>query len=266
MSVALTTLAFVVLLLPGVFFFIGLATFERLPREIIRSSVVSEIALATIIAIGLHTVIIVSLSALTGFRLSAFVAPLIDYASAASPPAVSLIAERVLPLALYILLTALVGFVLGLLLALGILRGPARFLAMHKWIYDIIDADRRRRIVTAFVMTNVIEDGRVLMYKGRVQELFLSTEGAISYVVLKNCARFYMTFEAGGLRTSRQYELFDAEREARSWEYLLIEGSHISNILFDPSPEHVQPTEEGAAALRRELKQRREKLRQRQRK
>lgn len=56
MSVAWTTIAIILALVPGVFFFIGVATYERLSREIIRSSVISKVALATTIAIALHTV------------------------------------------------------------------------------------------------------------------------------------------------------------------------------------------------------------------
>lgn len=66
MSLAWASIAIVLLLLPGVFFFIGLASYERLSREIIRSGVVSEVALATAIAIGIHFVLISSLS-LFGF-------------------------------------------------------------------------------------------------------------------------------------------------------------------------------------------------------
>lgn len=53
MSLAWAPIAIILLLLPGVFFFIGLASYERLSREIIRSSVISEVAMATAIAIGI---------------------------------------------------------------------------------------------------------------------------------------------------------------------------------------------------------------------
>jgi len=67
MSIAWTTVAIILLLTPGLFFFIGVATYERLSREIIRTSVISEVAMATMIAIGLHTISIIILSAF-GFR------------------------------------------------------------------------------------------------------------------------------------------------------------------------------------------------------
>lgn len=124
---------------------------------------------------------------------------------------------------------------------------------MHKWIYDVVDSGRKGRIVTAFVMTTLMEESKVLMYRGRVHELFLNKEGDISYVILKNCARFYMMFGADGLTTSKQYKLFAGGDEKRRWDYLFIEGENISNILFDPSPDKITQTSAGTKALDEEL-------------
>jgi hypothetical protein len=245
-------LQFSPLLLPGIFFFIGLATYERLSREIIRSGVVSEIAMAIMVAIVLHTVTISILSA-RGFRLSEFLSPLAEYSVAAPTVTVQRISERLVPTVVYLLFTTGFGFGLGCLAAWGILRGWLRFLAHHKWIYDVIDAGRKGKIVTAYVMTNVIQDNKALMYRGRVHEIFLSNEGTISYVILKNCAKFYILFGPEGLTTSKQYRLFDTQDEGRIWDYLFIEGANISNILFDPSAKGIRRTEEGKRLLREEL-------------
>jgi hypothetical protein len=56
MSVAWTTVAIIVVLLPGIFFIAGLAAHERQPREIVRASVVGEIAFALFVAILIHLV------------------------------------------------------------------------------------------------------------------------------------------------------------------------------------------------------------------
>jgi hypothetical protein len=257
MSVAWTTIAILGLLLPGIFFFIGLATYERLSREIIRSGVVSEIALAIIVAIVLHTIAVSTLSAF-GFRLSAYLAPLAEYSVAAPAVTVQRISERLVSTVAYLLITTGLGFGLGCLAAWGIVTGWLRFLAHHKWIYDVVDAGRKGKIITAYVMTNIIEDSRVLMYRGRVHEIFLSNEGTISYVILKNCAKFYILFGPEGLTTSKQYKLFEEQDEERIWDYLFIEGTNISNILFDPSPKGVRQTGEGERALKEELLKRRQ--------
>ncbi|MBC7579841.1 MAG: hypothetical protein H7312_21125 [Tardiphaga sp.] len=72
MSVVWTTVAIILLLLPGGVFFVGLASYERFSREIIRREVVSEVALATMVSIVLHSLCLVFLSAMSGFRLSPY--------------------------------------------------------------------------------------------------------------------------------------------------------------------------------------------------
>jgi hypothetical protein len=255
MSVAWTTLAIIVMLVPGIFFFIGVASYERLSREIIRSSVVSELAMAAMIAIALHTAAISIISA-WGFRLSNFLVPFAQFPGPRPAELIHPIADRLLPLALYLMVLAAAGFSSGYVVAIGVLKGPLRSLATHKWIYDVIDSGRKGGIVTAYVMTTMVQDGKVLMYRGRVHELFLNKDGDISYVILKNCARFYMIFGEAGLTTSKQFTLFDVADKGRRWDYLFVEGENIANILFDPSPEKIRETPAGTAALQEELKKR----------
>src|SRR5262249_34556041 len=232
------------------FFFVGLAAFERLSRDIIRTGVVSEIALAIVVAVVIHTVAI-SLMSTAGFRLSGFLGPLADYDKTPHSQFLSHSADHLLPAIIYLGLTSLAGLGLGALAAMGVVSGPLRFLATHKWIYDIIDADRKGRIVTAFVMTNTTQNNRVLMYRGRVQELFLGADGKLSYIALRNCARYYMMFEGTEPMTSNQLELFGTKQRTRSTAlsaFLLIDGSNIANVLFDSSPEIIESAE-GERAL-----------------
>lgn len=254
MSVVWTTLAIIALLIPGIFFFIGLATYERLSREIIRSGVVSEVALATMVAIALHTLCLSLLSAF-GFRLSSFLLPLVEYDSVSHAEIVLRLSRKLIPVVVYLVVTAMVGFAVGAIVATGIVKGWLRFLAKHKWIYDIVDRDRNGGIVTAFVMTKTIEDGKILMYRGRLHEVFLLTDGKISYVILKNSARFYMTFGTDAPLMGKQLDLFDGgSASRRTWDYLFIEGSNIANILFDPSLETIRASDEGMQALQEALR------------
>jgi hypothetical protein len=249
MSVVWTTIAVIALLLPGVFFFIGLATYERLSREIIRSGVVSEIALATMVAITLHLVCLSILSAY-GFRLTGYILPLVE-PNISTAELVERVGHRLVAVVVYFMATAAVGFGCGVVVAVGIVNGWLRFLAKHKWIYDVIDRGRKGGIVTAFVMTTTVEAGKILMYRGRVHEIFLIADGKISYVILKNCARFYMNFGDDAPTIGRQLELFSGEDSSRRrvWDYLLIEGGNIANILFDPSAETIRVSDEGRKAL-----------------
>lgn len=263
MSIAWTTALVIVLLLPGLFFFIGLAAFERLSREIVRSSAISEIGLAFVFAIAIHLAAVVVLSAF-GFRFSVFIEPLFEYNNLATDIFIQRAADRLAPILVYILVTAAIGAGLGGLVARGIMAGPLRFLATHKWIYDVIDANRKGGVITAYVMTTISQDNKILMYRGRLQEFFLTPDGKLSYVVLKNCARYYMNFEEKFPLTSEQLNLFGSKQDGRPktmWDYLVIEGTNIANILFDPSPE-IKQTKEGELALEDEIKRITEALRQ----
>jgi hypothetical protein len=259
MSVVWTTIALVALLLPGIFFFIGVATYERFSREIIRSSAVSELALATVVAVSIHTTLISLLSALVGFRLSGFISPLAEYATIPAAELVHRITSRLIPAIVYLMAATASGFCLGAVVAIGIVTGWLRFLAKHKWVYDIIERGRKGGIVTAFVMTTTVEDSKVLMYRGRLHEIFLMEDGKVSYVILKNCARFYMNFSETDLTTGKQLEIFRAAPATRRvWDYLMIDGSNIANIIFDPSVHTIKATDEGTRALIAAIKARTE--------
>lgn len=130
MSLAWATIALIVFLLPGIFFFIGLASYERLSREIIRSGVVSEVAMASAIALAIHFFAISVLSAF-GFRLSHFIEPLAEYQKIATEVFVQRVSDRLMPMALYLACTTLAGFCFGLVVAINIVSGRFRRQASH---------------------------------------------------------------------------------------------------------------------------------------
>jgi hypothetical protein len=249
MSIAWTTVLIIALLLPGLFFFIGLATYERLSREVIRSGVVSEVGLAIAIALALHLLAWAILSGF-GFRLAEFAAPLSNYDKLSSAVLTGRIVERLPRVLSYVLVTAAIGFGGGLAVARAIVSGHLRFLATHKWIYDLLDSDRKGRVVTAYVMTKTVVNDRALMYRGRLHEFFLGHDGQISYVTMKNCTRYFMTFDSEAPATTRQRDLFgETPRPTAAWDYLFIEGPNIANVLFEPSATAVKETGPGREAL-----------------
>ncbi|UGY27183.1 hypothetical protein HU675_0010720 [Bradyrhizobium septentrionale] len=262
MSAIWATTVIVGLLFPGIFFFIGVATYERFSREIIRSGAVSEIALATLVSLLIHIALLTLLSAF-GFRLSAFVAPLAEYADVPHVELVRRITSKLLPIALYLIVATGCGIGLGMIVAIGIVTGPLRFIVKHKWAYDLIDRDRRSGITTVYVMTATTEDNKVLMYRGRLHEFLLQEDGKLSYVILKDCARYYMNFADPELSTGTQLDIFrGATAQRRVWDYLMIDGGNIANVLFDPSAQTIKATDEGTKALQAAIKARREGHRQ----
>ncbi|MHC2623514.1 hypothetical protein ACVIW2_005546 [Bradyrhizobium huanghuaihaiense] len=260
MSAIWTTAVLVALLFPGIFFFIGVATYERFSREIIRSGAVSEIALATLVSLLIHIALLTCLGAF-GFRLSAFLAPLAEYDSVSHVEMVKRVTSKLLPIALYLVAATGCGIGLGVIVAIGVVTGPLRFLVKHKWAYDLIDRDRRRGITTVYVMTTTTEDNKVLMYRGRLHHFMLQEDGKLSYVILKDCARYYMNFGDAELSTGKQLDIFrGATAQRRVWDYLMIDSSNIANILFDPSVQTIKTTDEGNKALQEAIRARREAI------
>jgi hypothetical protein len=135
----------------------------------------------------------------------------------------------------YVLVTAVIGLGAGCLVSYLASRGYLPFLIRHKWINQV-GLSMKSGLVTAYVMTNTSENGRVLMYKGILAEFFQQPEGKFEYVVLKSCSRFFMTFEEAPT-TGEQLQLFRSQmgRLEGVWDFLQIEGANIANILFDPS-------------------------------
>ena len=110
---------------PGIFFFIGLASSERLSPEIIRSSVVSEVAMACAIALVIHFVSISVLS-IFGFRLSQFIEPLAEYSKIPTDVFVQRAFDRLMPVAVYFTATTFLGFAFGFVVAINIVSGRLR--------------------------------------------------------------------------------------------------------------------------------------------
>jgi hypothetical protein len=256
-SIAWTTILTIALLLPGLFFFIGLSFYDRLSREVVRSGVVSEVGLAIVVALFLHSISLLVLSWF-GFRLSTFILPFMQYGTIDDPAYVRYVVGRLPGSLIYLLVTAGLGFGAGYIVSLLIVLGPLRFLATHKWLYDVLASDRKGGVVTAYVMTASVENNKALMYKGRLHEFFLSQDGKISYVVLKDCTKYFLNFAGESPETTAQMNLFGTDQGTRpitSWDYLLIEGSQIANVLFDPSYDWIRATDEGTEALDRAVEE-----------
>lgn len=136
-------------------------------------------------------------------------------------------------------------------------------MATHKWVYEVVKfSGKRRGVVTAYVMTKTVENNRALMYKGLLQEFYLNADGRFAYIVIKNCTKYYMKFDDDAPKTGAQLSLFKSEDDGgpgRVWNYLMIDGGNIANILFDPSPAILQ-TDRGTKALEEAIRDLQEKI------
>lgn len=242
MSVAWTTILVIALLFPGVFFFIGLSTNKRSSGEVVRSNAIGDVGLAILLSLFLHILAYWILS-LFGFNLAKFIETLPTVEKWLDPAPAINIAVRV---GIYTIVMAIFGWTLGFATA------KCSFLERHKWI-STVNQSMKDGLVTAYVMTTTVQNGRALMYKGVLSEFFLTTDGTLTYVVLKSCSRFLMKMDGEHPTTTAQMKLFGANQDKREWwDYLFIDAKNIANVLFDPSPE-IKANEQGMEALERAL-------------
>jgi hypothetical protein len=248
MSVAWTTAALVVLLLPGVFFIAGLSSRERFAREIVRASAVGEIAFALFIAIIIHLAAYGILQ-LVRFDAERFFRPFLENL----PPRhmAHFGVKRISRGLVYVLATATAGYGLGYWAA-ALIAGqgiPQRFsglserarrlarwlrrLAAHGWIYEITEAPA----VNAYVLTTTSAHDRFIIYKGVLREHYLNPDGTFAYIVLTSVSSYFMHMDQKHPTTGEQRKIFDPVEEAEEGpRYFVISGEHIANVILDTSP------------------------------
>ena len=242
MSVAWTTIVVIALLLPAVLLFVGLSVKDRFPKEIVRTGVVGEVAIAVFVAILFHSCAMGALW-LCGVSLEYYILPILHIEFLPDEWWWEIIARRAPYFAGYIVGLSLIG------LALGYLLGNTSFFITHKWTRELLAT--KDALVTAYVMTKTTIKDQTLMYKGEMKEIYFKPEGVISYIGLMNCKKFLMKSTDEGLFSGKQLSLFDYPEglaPADAWNYLVIDGSNIANVLFDRSP-RVLTNPEGEKAL-----------------
>jgi hypothetical protein len=247
-SLAWSTVALLVLLLPGFLFFVGLYLPERISRDVIPGGTLTQLGGIVLVAFFVHALLYTGLTSVCDIlpwlpcisfdiALSIF-SP--DLKEAASPLtlAQNISMHRWWILA-YFLGTSGFGLAIGFFTGILIVTGPFRFLAKHSWIYDLVDTDDSS-FTLAYVLTNIRTDNRILMYRGYLQEYCFTPEGKISYLVLMGCSRYYMKLENKKPITTKNWLVVGqssdgpmADGSEKQWSFMVIEGEDIANVVFD---------------------------------
>lgn len=250
MSLAWSTVALLVLLLPGFLFFVGLYLPERISRDVIPGGTLTQLGGIVLISFFVHALLYAVLMSVCSTlpwlpcisfdtALSTF-SP--DLKEAATPATLARnMGENRWWILAYFLGTSSFGLVIGLVTGKLIVKGPFRFLAKHSWIYDLVDSDDSS-FTLAYVLTNVRTDNRILMYRGYLQEYCFTPEGKISYLVLMACSRYYLKLENKKPATSAPKDWLVigqssdgqmADASEKQWSFMVIEGEDIANVVFD---------------------------------
>jgi len=249
-SLAWSTVALLVLLLPGFLFFVGLYLPERISRDVVPGGTLTQLGGIVLVAFfinalvfSVHTTACDVFSCLPCIRfdyaLGAFNANLKD--AVPSEALARNITENRWWILGYFLGTSTLGLYVGLKTGKLIIKGPLRFLAKHSWIYDLIDPDDNT-FTFAYVLTNLRTDDRILIYRGYLKEYCFTPEGTISYLVLRGCSRYYLRLGSEKPTTSppddwvvlgQSSDGQSSEAPEKQWSVMVIEGEDIANVVFD---------------------------------
>lgn len=251
MSLAWSSLVLLIVLLPGVLFFVGIYLPEQFTRESEPRSPLGQLAGALLIAFVVHGLGYAILSSVCFGRFPCIsiqellnvinVAP--EHSEAAPHVDKMLFAFRWWILA-YVLSTAFVGAGIGGAYGLLIVKRKTRGLSRHSWIYAL----NVEGLTYAYVLTKVREEDRILLYKGFLQAFGLRQDGRFSYIVLINVTRLYLKLDEAGSVTSGEdiqraigqsspsaisVPAEPRKRRTRLHSLFVIEGEDIANAVFD---------------------------------
>ena len=248
MSLAWGSLVLLVVLLPGVLFFVGLYIPEKFTRDASERSALGQLAAVLIIALLVHGALYAISPAYCGKRLPCvdlqlFLRALtLDKSENQYLPAIAEgIAKSRGWILLYFGLTSALGTLIGWGTGKMVVAGKFGFLTQHRWAYRLSVDDR---LTTAWVLTTIKHEDRVLMYRGFLHSFHLKKDGTFSYVVLEHVRRGYLQLSEGSPGASNGGEWApmgqstraeDKRDKKRRYDDTLfaIEGEDIANIVFD---------------------------------
>jgi hypothetical protein len=248
MSIAWATIALVVLLLPGVLFFIGQYLPEQFTRDTTPRSALGQLAGVVLISLLVHGLYFTIQPVLCHWLWSL---PCIDLTyvlgllNAGRPGEIELstlasdIERYRVEIFTYLLASALAGFTIGAGLGNAIRRGHFRFLAQHRWVLDL-PLPQAASHTYAHVLTRISHEGRQLVYRGRVEQFGLLANGQFSYVVLSGTHRAYMRLlEGASVMDSKPHPIGTGANVSPSGQgrrlksLFVVEGPDIANVIFD---------------------------------
>lgn len=251
MSIAWGSLVLLILLLPGILFFVGTYLPEQFTRDAEQRSPLGQLAAALLIALVVHGVLYALLATWCRGRF-----PCIDLelllqtinADPRAPEVLRRVGEALRANRWWIL--SYLGFTCGIGVALGALYGwlvsTGRWqpLTRHAWVYDLsIDG-----LTYAYVLTHIQKDDRILMYRGFLRAFALQHDGRFAYIVLRDVSRMYLRLDDTAPETSVAPDhrmigrttgdaMSDpsdgAASRRRVRSYFIVEGEDIANVVFD---------------------------------
>lgn len=257
MALAFSTLVVFVLLVPGLLAVAGLYKSDNLTRELVPTGTLSQLSVLVLASVLIHFAMVCFIDGVASPRLgfpSVNLQYVLSLASLGSPNSVTYpeLAENLRTysgwIATYFIVSKLLGFGLGYLVGKLILKGPLRFFATHAWLYDVFGQDHRKqkRVVFAYVLSNVENDGSRIIYCGDVKKCMYQSDGTLSYIVLAAPRRGMMklgdTITTCGSDGSDSWQVMELTSRTESaatkpgTNLLYIKSDNIVNVFFASQP------------------------------
>lgn len=250
MSLAWGSLIVLLLLLPGVLFFVGLYMPETFSREMVERSALGQLSVVIFVSFIAHTglgfVVSIGCPRLTPcVNLGEVVRVLtLDKPDRATIVNVGgMLDTYVAWIVSYIVVTSLVGTLSGYVFGKYVVTRVPGFVP-HRWVHDLRVG---RQLTVAYVMTSIRQEERVVMYHGFLKNFALKKDGCFAYLILTDATRGYMMLQleapmtslrassqtigdtASSISKSPKY----AAGKHRALSYFMIEGEDIANVVFD---------------------------------
>lgn len=262
MSIAWTTVAFLFLLVPGVAFFIGSRTLERMPDHLGAGTPV-VLSLIVGAAILMHAVLFAASNSVCGTTIPCMQ---LDYIFAllqlegAKAITLEALASNLKQFAWWVIgyavATSFLAYFLGKLCGPYLLKIRGLQGSQHEWYNNLINEENAISVV-AYVLTNISHEGKTLLYGGFLDEIHATKDGTLSYVLLSGVSCFYLDLTGTRPKTSPHghwititgdndiepsgediaiNETTEGNQDlagAGIRRYMLIEGEDIANTVFE---------------------------------
>lgn len=249
MSLAWGSLVVLLLLLPGVWFFVGLHIPEKFTRQTAEQSPLGQLGAVLLVSFLVQSGMFLALRPICQ-RLEWI--PCVDLRAVLSllvldKPSLELsgmLGAHAAWIVLYVVASVALGMLAGYGIGRGVVSGKLSRLTQHPWIHDLSVGDN---FTVAYVMTHIRQNERILLYHGFLKQFGLQRDGRFSYLVLTGAHRGYMKLDEDAPRTtsaehwarigdapeSISRALAAANKASRGQSVFVIEGEDIANVVFD---------------------------------